>query len=219
MVMDSAYGSELSQTIDVTPYGTPHSAEVTRRPNESVLAGGFVIKGLFMMLPLVIILMGSRLLPAITCLRCKEYSIDCHGAEIKLDGHCLNCHEKGKKCEFESRTSDPDLDAPSSSPNPQFPTIDDEMLHPTVRTSNDNRTNIKIPDPQPDTPSSSSRQSYQNPPIKDPSRDPETANRTHGFTDDRSISGEPRIKPWWNRLFPRIFFSRKDTGAKHKRRS
>lgn len=149
----------------------------------------------------------------ITCLRCKEYSIGCHGPEVKLDGHCSNCHEKGKKCEFESRASDPNLIAPSSSLNSQPSAIDDGTPHPTPSKNNDNRTDIVIPNPQPDT-SSSPRQSYQKTSIIDEPRDRKTSNRNHGSTDDHSISGEPRIKPWWKRLF-----SWNNRREKRKRRS
>lgn len=154
----------------------------------------------------------------IPCSCCKEYGIDCHGPEIKLDGHCSNCHENGKKCEFKSCVSDQNFSAPSSSPNPQSLATNDEMLNPIASTNNDHRTNINIPNPQPDT-SSSGRQIDQKTPIIDESHERETSNTIGGITNDDSIPGKPRIKPWWKRIFSKIFFSRKDRGAKRKRRS
>ena len=145
----------------------------------------------------------------IPCSCCKEYRIDCHGPEIKLDGHCSNCHENGKRCEFESRASDQNLNAPSSSPSPQSLAINGEMLNPIASTNNDNPTNIDNPNPQPDI-SSSGRQIDQKRPIIDESRKRETSNTIDGITNDHSISSEPRIRPWWKRLFSRIFFSRKE---------
>ena len=224
----------------LTPFST---TEVLRRPSEAppaggvTLAGGVVTKGPFKMPilpPPVIIPMGSARYPAAresqsisgdenphkdplreqsTCLRCTEYGIDCHGPEIELDGHCSKCHEDGKRCEFESRASDQNFNAPSSSQDPQSSAINDEMLRPTIVTSNDNRTNIDIRNPQPN-PSSSGRQDYHKTPIKDGPRDRETPNTIGISTDDHFISGEPQIKPWWKRLF-----SCENRRAKRKRRS
>lgn len=138
----------------------------------------------------------------IPCLRCKENSIDCHGPETKYYGDCSKCHDAGKRCEFEAHV----LDVPSSLLNLQHSAIDDGIPQPTSSTNNDDRTHIDNPNSQLDT--SSSRQSYQNPPIKDPSRDPETSNLIGGITNNDSISDKSRIKPWWKSIFSRIFCSR-----------
>ena len=132
----------------------------------------------------------------IPCLRCKEHSINCHGPETKYYGDCLKCHEAGKRCEFEAHV----LDAPSSLLNLQYSAIDDAIPHQTASTSNDKGTHNNIPDPQPNT-SSSGRQTEQKTPIIDDSRDREISNTTSGITTNGSISDEPRIKPWWKRIF------------------
>ena len=136
----------------------------------------------------------------IPCLHCKENRIDCHGPETQYYGDCSNCHEAGKRCEFEAYV----LDTPSSLPNPQSSAINNAMLHPTASTSNDDCTHIDIPAPQPNTSPSSRRQIDQNPPVKDPSRDPEISNIIGVTTSNSSISDVPRIKPWWKRIFSRI---------------
>ena len=216
MVMDSVYGSDLSQTIEITP----HSLVTSRSPPPTMPVVPPPFFSPFVQTPLppapgLQSFSGDKETSReqITCLLCKEYSIGCHGPEVKLDGHCSNCHEKGKKCEFESRASDPNLIAPSSSLNSQPSAIDDGTPHPTPSKNNDNRTDIVIPNPQPDTPSSP-RQSYQKNPIIDESRDRETSNTIDGITNDESTSGEPRIKPWWKRLF-----SWNNRREKRKRRS
>ena len=134
------------------------------------------------------------------CLRCKENGIDCHGRETKYYGDCSKCHEAGKRCEFEAHV----LDAPSSLLNLQYSAISNTIPHQTASTSNDNGTLINIPDPQPNT-SSLGRQIEQKTPIIDESRDREISNTTSGITTNGSISDEPRIKPWWKRIFSRIF--------------
>lgn len=106
----------------------------------------------------------------VLCLRCKEQSIVCQGPDLRIGGHCSNCHENGKSCEFELRASDKELNTPSSPPN---------VL------------------------------SYQKASIIDEPRARENPDRIGGFTDEHSISGKPRNKPWWKRLF-----SWKDRNAK-----
>ena len=135
---------------------------------------------------------------SIPYLPCKENSIDRHGPEIKYFCDCSKCHEAGKRCEFGANV----LDTPSSFPNLQSSAIIDAMPHPTASTSNDDCTHIDISNSQLDT--SSSRQWYQNPPVKDPSRDPEISNIIGVTTSNNSISDVPRIKPWWKRIISRI---------------
>ena len=98
----------------------------------------------------------------VPCLHCKEHSITCQGPDLRIGGHCSNCYENGKSCEFEPRASDKDLETPSSPPD--------------IR-------------------------SYQKASIIDGPRARETADGIGGFTDEHSISGKPRNRPWWKRLF------------------
>lgn len=134
----------------------------------------------------------------VPCLRCKEFSFDCQGLDIKLGGSCSYCHMDRKRCEWESCASDQNLNAPSSSSDPQSLAIKDEILHSTVSTSNDYRINIDVPNSQPDTTSSllstsSSQQYHQGTPIAAGSRDHESSNKIGGFADDYSIPGAPEI--------------------------
>ena len=128
----------------------------------------------------------------VPCLRCKEFSFDCHGPEINLGGYCSYCHMDRKKCEWESRAGDQNLNAPSISSDPRSLAINDEMLHPTMLTSNGCRTEINnIPYPQPYT--SPSQQWYQKTPIVAGSHDQESSNKIGDFADDHSIPGAPGI--------------------------
>ena len=143
----------------------------------------------------------------IPCLRCKNKDknrIDSHGPEIKLDGHCSNCHKDGKSCDIESYGSDENFNAPLSSLNPQSSAISDGMPRPKPSTSNDNHTNAKVPDAQPNT-SSSRRQIERKTPIIHDSRDREITDTIGGITTNDSISDGPRITPWWRRIFSRAF--------------
>ena len=53
----------------------------------------------------------------VPCLRCKEHNIACQGPELRIGGHCSNCYEDGKSCEFEPCASDTALNTSSSPPN------------------------------------------------------------------------------------------------------
>ena len=131
------------------------------------------------------------------CVRCKEFSFDCHGPEIKLGGYCSKCHLDRKRCMWESSTSDLGPNATFISPNCRFLVVSDGTLLADVLTSNDESTNINVANTQPYTSpsssSSSSQQGEQGTPVVDGSRDQESSNKIGDLADDQSIPSAPGI--------------------------
>ena len=131
----------------------------------------------------------------VPCIRCKEFSFDCHGPEIKLGGYCSYCHLDRKRCKWESRTSDLGPNVTFISPNRRLFAVSDGTLLAKVLPSNDESTDINIANTQLYTlsSSSSSQQWYQEAPIVDGSCDQESSNKIGDFADNQSIPGAPGI--------------------------